>query len=143
VPAGLDRQYCSDTVIPTVRTWNVLSQRIPVPYVLNATSLGDLRYQPSMDGQDGAYAERIRFGDSRAFITEAGLTGVDDMKLSPLIPGWNSSSRLYGRSVWNTQWVLILPGATLNADPDSGLTRFIDTVTDIKLYLETYSNQGM
>jgi len=39
--------------------------------------------------------------------------------------------------------VLILPGATLNADPDAGLTRFIDTVTDIKLYLETYSNQGM
>ncbi len=143
VPAGLDRQYCSDTAEPTVRTWNVLSQRIPVPENLNAASLADPFYQPSMNGLDGHYAERIRFGDARAFITDDGLTGVDDMTLSPLTPDWNSSSRLYGRSVWNTQWVLILPGATLNADPDAGLTRFIDTVTDIKLYLETYSNQGM
>ncbi len=143
VPAGLDRQYCSDTAEPTVRTWNVLSQRIPVPENLNAASLADPFYQPSMNGLDGHYAERIRFGDARAFITDDGLTGVDDMTLSPLTPDWNSSSRLYGRSVWNTQWVLILPGATLNADAEAGLTRFIDTVTDIKLYLETYSNQGM
>ncbi len=143
VPVGLDRQYCSDTAEPTVHTWNVVSQRIPVPEILNASSLANPVYQPSMNGLDGAYAERIRFGDSRAFISDAGLTGVDDMTLSPLTPGWNSSSRLYGRSVWNTRWVLILAGATLSADPDAGLTRFIDTVTDIKLYLETYSNQGM
>jgi hypothetical protein len=143
VPAGLDVQYCSDTEFPTPRTWSVISQRIPVPYVLNATNLGNYSYQPTMNGRDGSYAERIRFGDSRAFISDYGLSGSSDMTLSPLTPGWNSSSRLYGRSAWNTGWVLIIPGATLNADKNAGLDRFIRTVTDIKLYLETYSNQGM
>ncbi len=143
VPVGQDMQYCSDTDFPTIRSWNVVSQRIPVPYVLNPESLGDLTYQPGMDGQDGVYAERIRYGDSRAFISDYGLTAADEMTLGALAPGWNSSSRLYGRSVWNTRWLLILPGATLSTDPDAGLTRFIHTVTDIKLYLETYSNQGM
>ncbi|MFM1943026.1 MAG: hypothetical protein RI897_2008 [Verrucomicrobiota bacterium] len=143
VPVGLDLQYCSDTQVPTVRSWDVVSQRIPVPYVLNEESLGSYDYQPTMNGLDGAYAERIRFGDSRAFISDYGLTGADEMTLDPLHPGWNSSSRLYGRSAWNTRWLLIIPGATLSADKDAGLARFIETVTDIKLYLETYSNQGM
>lgn len=143
VPAGLDMQYCSDTLYPEARSWNVVSQRIPVPFPVNTSKLGDLNYSPNMDGVDGSYAERIRFGDSRAFITDNGLTGADDMLQSPLTPGWNSSSRLYGRSVWNTRWLLILPGATLSADKDKGLDRFINTVTDVKLYLETYSNQGM
>jgi hypothetical protein len=31
----------------------------------------------------------------------------------------------------------------LSADKDGGLDRFIETVRDIQLYLETYSNQGM
>jgi hypothetical protein len=110
---------------------------------LNPESLGNYTYQLTMDGLDGSYAERIRFGDSRAFISDYGLSGSTDMTLSPLTPGWNSSSRLYGRSAWNTRWLLIIPGATLNADKEAGLKRFIDTVTDIKLYLETYSNQGM
>ncbi len=143
VPAGLDLQYCSDTLYPEARSWNVVSQRIPVPFPVNTSTLGDLNYSPNMDGVDGSYAERIRFGDSRAFITDNGLTGADDMLQSPLTPGWNSSSRLYGRSIWNTRWLLILPGATLSADKDAGLDRFINTVTDVKLYLETYSNQGM
>ena len=143
VPAGLDVQYCSDTLYPTPRSWSVVSQRIPVPYAFNTADLSNLNYQPTMNGSDGSYAERIRFGDSRAFITDNGLTGADDMWLPPLTPGWNSSSRLYGRSVWNTRWLLVIPGATLNVDQDAGLKRFVDTVTDIKLYLETYSNQGM
>ncbi|MEY4384985.1 MAG: hypothetical protein RLY20_268, partial [Verrucomicrobiota bacterium] len=143
VPVGQDRQYCSDTEFPTMRTWDVVSQRLPVPYILNPESLGNYTYQLTMDGLDGSYAERIRFGDSRAFISDYGLSGTNDMTLSPLTPGWNSSSRLYGRSAWNTRWLLIIPGATLNADKEAGLKRFIDTVTDIKLYLETYSNQGM
>jgi len=89
------------------------------------------------------YAERLRFGDSRAFISNLGFTGATEMMQSPLTSGWNSSSRLYGRSVWNTQWLLIVPGSTLSADKDGGLDRFIETVRDIQLYLETYSNQGM
>jgi len=42
-------------------------------------------------------------------------------------------SRLIGRSVWNTEWMLIIPGSMLNADPNVGLDRFISQVSDIKL----------
>jgi hypothetical protein len=53
-----------------------------------------------------------------------------------------TDTRLIGRSVWNTQWLLIIPGGTLLADPDAGLDRFIDDVTDIKLFFQTYAYSG-
>ena len=51
-------------------------------------------------------------------------------------------TRLIGRSVWNSEWLLIIPGAGLHADPNLGLQRLIDTVSDIKLHFTTYSHQG-
>jgi hypothetical protein len=51
-------------------------------------------------------------------------------------------SRLTGRSVWNTRWLLIIPGRTLRADADAGLETFIDNITDIKLYFQTYGISG-
>jgi hypothetical protein len=44
--------------------------------------------------------------------------------------------------VWNSQWKLVIPGDTLLADPKEGLSRFIQTVKDIKLYFTTYSYSG-
>jgi hypothetical protein len=38
--------------------------------------------------------------------------------------------------------VLIIPGRTLNNDPDEGLERFIDQVSDIKLVFQTYGHSG-
>lgn len=61
--------------------------------------------------------------------------------------GWNpdqmaSDSRLIGRSVWNTDWMLIIPGGTFLNNPDDGLERFINSVSDIKLFFQTYSYPG-
>jgi hypothetical protein len=53
-----------------------------------------------------------------------------------------SDSRLIGRSVWNTEWVLIIPGQTLLANPNAGLDKFIDEISDIKLLFQTYSYSG-
>ena len=50
--------------------------------------------------------------------------------------------RLIGRSVWNTSWVLIIPGLNLNSDSERGLERFIESVSDIKLSLFTYGQSG-
>jgi hypothetical protein len=50
--------------------------------------------------------------------------------------------RLIGRSVWNTRWLLIIPGKTLLADADQGLDTFIDEVSDIKLHIRTYAVSG-
>ena len=53
-----------------------------------------------------------------------------------------NDSRLVGRSAWNTEWILIIPGGTLLNDPNAGLDAFIATVDDIKLYFQTYSYAG-
>ena len=50
--------------------------------------------------------------------------------------------RLVGRSVWNTRWKLVIPGKTLLNDPEEGLDRFINSVTDVKVHFETYSYSG-
>lgn len=52
------------------------------------------------------------------------------------------NNRLVGRSVWNSQWKLVIPGRTLLNNPKEGLERFIRTVTDIKLNFTTYSYAG-
>ena len=49
---------------------------------------------------------------------------------------------MIGRSIWNSQWKLVIPGITLLADPNQGLDRFINSVRDIKLYFVTYSYSG-
>jgi len=53
-----------------------------------------------------------------------------------------TDSRQIGRSVWNTQWMLIIPGGTLLADPKAGLQDFVNSVSDIKIFFQTYSYSG-
>ena len=58
------------------------------------------------------------------------------------IPSEFTSSRLVGRSVWNTGWKLVIPAyALLNKEQD-GINRFVASVTDIELFLRTYSHAG-
>ena len=54
----------------------------------------------------------------------------------------NTDTRLIGRSVWNTQWVLVIPGANLLADPELGIDRFMQDVDDIYIYFQTYAYAG-
>jgi hypothetical protein len=51
-------------------------------------------------------------------------------------------SRLISRSVWNSEWLLIIPGSGLHVDPMTGLTKLAETVSDIKILFQTYSHQG-
>lgn len=53
-----------------------------------------------------------------------------------------TNRRLIGRSVWNTNWKLVIPAQTLLANPQEGIERFIRSVKDIKLFLKTYSHSG-
>ena len=88
---------------------------------------------PIYDSLNGQYGEQRMFSDFRAY--HDGGDEINDDELA-------YNSRLIGRSVRNTQWVLIIPGRTLNADPVEGLNRFIDKVSDIKLVFETYGYSG-
>jgi len=70
------------------------------------------------------------------------------MRAYPVNAGsdWNAElstdSRLIGRSVWNSRWLLIIPGSSLLQNADAGLDAFIDSVTDILFTFETYSYEG-
>ena len=58
-----------------------------------------------------------------------------------------TDTRLIGRSVWNTKWLLIIPGDLLLDPPEMGIDRFIGDpvdpgVSDILLYFQTYAYSG-
>jgi hypothetical protein len=52
------------------------------------------------------------------------------------------NSRLIGRSVWNSEWWVFIPAASLHANGDAAKKAFLDNVKDIHLYLKTYSFSG-
>ncbi len=134
-PAGLDVMRYADGAVPKTRAWNVVNQRIPVPYPINITDLEQLAYNPRTDSLDGSFAELIRFGDFRAYPTADGaVTGID--------PAY-TDSQLFGRSVWNTLWYLFIPADYMSSDHETAITRFSETVDDINLELTTYSAAGM
>ena len=58
------------------------------------------------------------------------------------VPDEFTNSRLVGRSVWNSKWKIVIPAYMLLDDEQEGLTRFAASVSDIKLFLRTYSNSG-
>ncbi|MBI5384242.1 MAG: proprotein convertase P-domain-containing protein [Verrucomicrobia bacterium] len=131
VPAGLDilRSPSPDDFV--TRDWRVVDQALPVPFPIGANALNDPSWIPMNNSLGGTFAEIRRFASFRAFHD----AGFDTSEMT-------SDSRLIGRSVWNTDWIIIIPGGTLLSDPAAGLDVFINSVTDIKLFFQTYSYPG-
>ena len=81
----------------------------------------------------------------RLIPTTAAEDFIDDPLLNFCdgeVPG-AASFKLTGRSVWNTRWVLIIPGSELQgADPAAGVDFFINNVGDIKLLMCSYGYSG-
>ena len=138
VPVGTDFLR-SPTDITELRSYQVLDQAIPVPTDLTS---GDTSYQqegwiPNIDGVLTRWDRRRRFSEL-------------PVSASPVFDFENvtTSGRLVGRSVWNTEWVLIIPGKSLAADGELGLDILINGasgsptnqgVDDIRLVFDTYS----
>lgn len=133
IPAGADSMLApplGDT--SSVRTWQVEDQAIPLPF-----NIGNSNYstQPAWV--------------SAASLSEAPFTIRKHSAFRAVPDGTNFSggvgftnARLIGRSVWNSQWKIVIPANTLLNDPAKGMQIFADTVKDIKLHLETYSYSG-
>lgn len=146
LPAGMDvmRSPTDDTL--ATREWRVVDQKLPVPFPIGASDLTDPGWIPANDSLSDTYAEIRRFSSFRAYHDSGSFDEEETI----------SNSRLIGRSVWNTDWMLIIPGGTLLYDPDEGLRRFIDGrpvpgnpslrdgngVSDIKLFFQTYGYSG-
>ena len=135
IPAGADVLRSPNPSDFTTREWNVVDQVVPVPFPVGEIDLQNPDWIPLNDSLSGELGASRRFARFRAYH-DAGFN-VGQMTVD---------SRLIGRSVWNNEWILIIPGETLKgptlADKLAGLETFLTTVSDVKLFFQTYSYPG-
>jgi hypothetical protein len=145
VPLGAD--IMRSPRVTSTRAWRVAEQVIPTPFPLSQTYVSSLPdvWVPTFDVNSflGNEAEIRRFSDFRAYHDAGSFNSAE----------LTTSTRLIGRSVWNTRWWLIIRGRALLNDPDEGLQRFINGalvdgqrdgqgVKDILITFQTYAIQG-
>ncbi|MBI5102039.1 MAG: hypothetical protein HZB33_09435 [Nitrospirae bacterium] len=132
VPAGADvlRSPSGDGF--DTRKWQVVDQKIPVPFPIGQTSIESTSWIPANDSLSEDFGGIRRFSSLRAYHDSGNFLASE----------MSSDTRLIGRSVWNTKWMLIIPGGTLLSDPAAGLDTFINNISDIKLFFQTYSYSG-
>jgi hypothetical protein len=135
VPVGADiLRSPTAGVAGAVREFNVVDQKLPVPF-----PIGDpAALAPGWIPANNSFGGTGFFGDIRQFSQF--LAYPDSGQFDPRQVA--SDTRLIGRSVWNTRWMLIIPGTSFAADPQDGLKRFIQSVTDIKIFFQTYAYSG-
>lgn len=145
VPIGEDILRTPSGEPEEIRGWHVVEQIIPQPYPIVAQDLEPENWIPLNDTVPDVFTAVRRHVRLRAYPDG----GFDPSEMT-------YDSRLVGRSVWNTQWLLIIPGASLLGDPEEGLEQFINGpeipggggertgngVTDIKLFFKTYAYSG-
>jgi len=143
-PVGLDVMRAPTQGNPFIREWRILDQALPVPFPLSAASLNNPAWTPINDSLSEDFAAIRRFGQFRAFHDSGNFNPAETI----------SESRLIGRSVWNTRWLLIIPAGTLHTNRNEGIQRFINGallpdgtrdgngVSDIKIFFQTYAYPG-
>jgi uncharacterized delta-60 repeat protein len=150
VPVGEDVVRAAGANDFSYRHWKVFDQKIPTPLdFLSSPPNYGVNWIPinfSLNGELGAVGGQRQYSAIDA-TTESQSIPLDTAHIQ-------TDSGLVGRSVWNTQWLLIIPGVgLLGSNPDEGLERFIagalvggqrtgNGVTDIKIYFQTYSYSG-
>jgi hypothetical protein len=144
VPVGLDVMRAPSRGTQYIREWRVLDQALPVPFPLNSASFSSRSWIPINDSLSEDFAEIRRFGRFRAFHDSGSFNPAETV----------TDTRLIGRSVWNTRWLLIIPAGTLHTDRNEGVQRFINGglrtdgtrdgngVSDIKIFFQTYAYSG-
>lgn len=104
-----------------LRAWKVLDQTLPAPSGLGVGDYQAADWMPWAtwaEGPDAVLNRRLQpsFGAADPAVGN----------------GPDVSSSLVGRSVWNDQWALIIPGVSLtNTNYEAGLDTFINEVDDI------------
>ncbi|KPA14404.1 conserved hypothetical protein, secreted [Candidatus Magnetomorum sp. HK-1] len=132
IPVGMDVMMVPNSTELDTREWSVVDQKIPIPLPVRDSNLNNPDWIPSMDSLDGSMIQLRKFSSFRAYH-DHGYFDMDQVSFE---------SRLVGRSVWNTRWIIIIPGGTFHYDANYGLDTFIDNVTDIKLFFQTYAISG-
>ena len=125
-----------------IRSWVVNDVAIPMPFNIGDSGFSTL---PLYQSNDSLLEPLFSIRKHQAFrpVSDASVFSPEIYSESgSLLPSQFTNSRLIGRSVWNSQWKLIIPGKTLLNSPDEGLERLLATLNDVKLHLVTYSYSG-
>lgn len=119
--------------------WKVVDQLLPLAQVLEMNNLEKPPWIPSYynNVEAGFGLELRKYPRLRAYH-DGGTFREDETQ--------KSSSLLVGRSVWNTEWLLVIPASTLGS-PKTALDTFINGpgpgrtgILDILVYFQTYAN---
>jgi hypothetical protein len=135
IPCGSDYMLApplGDT--NTLRSWTVHDQALPLPYNLGASAFNTTNFFDA----NGTLSEQpwiLRKHQAFRPVSDPAFF------YSP-IPTEFTNTRLVGRSVWNGQWKIVIPAYTLLENEQDALNRFVASVTDIQLFLRSYSNSG-
>ena len=125
-----------------IRSWAVEDLAIPMPFNIGASEYATKKLYQSADSLSEPMFEIRKHQAFRPVPTAAVFSPNLYTAHGTLQRSQYTNNRLVGRSVWNSQWKLVIPGHTLLSNPQEGLDRFLQTVKDIKLHFVTYSYSG-
>lgn len=135
IPVGTDYMLApplGDT--GAVRAFNVNDQALPLPFNLGATAFSSAQFFTAAGTLSEAPWILRKHQAFRPVSDPAFFYGT--------VPAEFTSSRLVGRSVWNSSWKIVIPAYTLLNNQIDGLNRFVASVKDIEIFLRTYSHSG-
>ncbi len=135
IPTGTDYMRApplGDTDV--VRGWDVRDQALPLPFNLGATQFSSTQFFNA----NGTLSEQPWILRKHQAFRPVN----DPVFFYGSVPAEFTSSRLVGRSVWNSGWKIVIPANTLLNNEQDALNRFVASVKDIELFLRTYSHAG-
>ena len=135
VPSGLDYMRVpirsASSMASATRAWQVVDQVLPVPYSLTDSD---------WDASDWSALKNVCANELFTIRRHPAIRAQVGASFEP--SGVVYNARLIGRSVWNDQWYIFIPAASLNADNVRARTSFLDAVKDIHFNIKTYSMSG-
>lgn len=135
IPAGVDSMLAPPLGGGDgIRSWAVKDQAMPLPFNLGQSSFSDTEFFTPQ----GTVNEQLWIARTHQAFRPVN----DPAYFYSTLPGEFTNSRLIGRSVWNSQWKLVIPAYTLLNNEEDGLDRFVRSVQDIQIFLRTYSHSG-
>jgi hypothetical protein len=135
IPAGVDTMLApplGDTA--TARSWAVKDQAIPLPFNLGRNDFSSTQFFTPQ----GTLNEKLWISRKHQAFRPVN----DPAFFYSSIPGEFTNSRLVGRSAWNSQWKIVIPAYTMLNKEDDALDRFVRSVSDLQIFLRTYSHSG-
>lgn len=135
IPAGLDSMRTPALGDKTgIRTWAVKDQALPLPINIGGNGYSAIQ----LFSPQGTLNEQLWIPRKHQAFRAVDNAGY----FYSSMPAEFTNSRLVGRSVWNSAWKLVIPAYSLLNNEQAGMDNFLKSVSDIRLFLRTYSNSG-